>query len=257
MKRKQLFEFIDFEQTPDFVRDAITDYLYLIQKIIRMQKLISPKMVKVLDRSKQKVIYDLCSGGGGPMPLVLNEIRENYDKDISLVMTDLFPNEKAAAQFNQLENVSYDVNPVDATNMPDDFLGMRSMLLSFHHMPQDLAEKILADAFEKRQAICIFEITRNSFIAAGGMLFIPIIAMLLTPFTKPGLKELFFTYIIPINPIVFMWDGFASCFRTYSKEEMKEMTSQLQSDDYQWEIGDLRHPLLPYRLPYLIGSPCK
>ncbi len=255
MKRKQHFEIIDLPQTPEFIRDAITNFLYLIQKILMFKKIITPRMIEVFKKTGQTEIYDLCSGGGGAMPMVLDDLRKNYSSDIRLCMTDLFPNLKAAEHFNAIENIRYLVDSVDATNVPESFQGVRTMLLGFHHMPEYLAQGILEDAFNKRQPIAIFEITNNTLPAWLGMIFLPIAAFLLMPFTKPDWKQLLFTYVIPVIPLVFWWDGTVSCLRTYSKAEMAAMTKHLAAADYQWDIGYVWHPMLPYRVPYLVGCP--
>jgi len=63
--------------------------------------------------------------------------------------------------------------------------------------------------------------------------------------------------LIPVIPLFIFWDGLVSCLRCYSQDELKEMTSNLAADDYQWEIGGLDVPGVPFNGVYAIGSPTR
>ena len=63
-----------------------------------------------------------------------------------------------------------------------------------------------------------------------------LMTLLMTPFVRPlTWKQIVFTYIIPIIPICYAWDGQASLPRTYSFEDLKEFTKDL-NNQYTWEI---------------------
>ena len=36
---------------------------------------------------------------------------------------------------------------------------------------------------------------------------------------------------------------------------LRAMTRDLQRDDYRWELGQVRHPILPTKVTYLFGLP--
>ena len=40
-----------------------------------------------------------------------------------------------------------------------------------------------------------------------------------------------------------------------SVEEQRGLTAGLETEGYRWESRCLRHILVPYRFPYLIGQP--
>ena len=48
-----------------------------------------------------------------------------------------------------------------------------------------------------------------------------------------------------------------SVLRTYTPEELREMTRDLQAEGYRWEIGELAVKGVPVKVPYLIGVPLK
>jgi hypothetical protein len=64
---------------------------------------------------------------------------------------------------------------------------------------------------------------------------------------------LLLTYVIPVAPLVVLFDGIVSCLRTYTKEELLELTSGLGGSDYVWQLGVERVAGQP--LTWLSGAP--
>ncbi len=87
------------------------------------------------------------------------------------------------------------------------------------------------------------------------MIFSPLSVIFTTPFIKPfKIGRIVFTYLIPILPILIMWDGIISCFRTYSVKEMNELVNLLhQADTYDWQIGKKGNRAI--KILHLIGTP--
>jgi hypothetical protein len=130
------------------------------------------------------------------------------------------------------------------------------MFASFHHFRPEAARAILRDAFEQRRPICIFEGTSRTPGAIASAVLIPFLVLVLTPLVKPvSWVQIFFTYLVPILPLVIFWDGLVSQLRTYSVEELEELTRDLESPEYQWEAGLIEIPRLPAGVPYLVGRP--
>jgi hypothetical protein len=75
--------------------------------------------------------------------------------------------------------------PVDATSVPPEFAGARTMFLSFHHHPPERARAILRDAFDKRIGIGVFEITARKPALLLGSLLIPLVVLIVTPMVRP------------------------------------------------------------------------
>ena len=80
--------------------------------------------------------------------------------------------------------------------------------------------------------------------------------LVLMPFARPfRWAYLVFSYVIPIVPLLLMWDVIVSNLRIYRPAQMRELTADLRAPDYAWEIGSIRLFGLPIALPYLIGRP--
>ena len=260
MKRIQLFEFEDLSWFPNGIRICMTRYIVTIHKILGTAPILADLVKKALHKNPSNQIVDLCSGSGGPMPDVLDIItsEENY-KDTHLILTDLYPNGKAASKINQKvdDRIRYRTEPLDASNVGEDLPGLRTMICSMHHMPPRIAKGILKDAKDSGQPICIYEISDNSFPKWLWWIAIPtniIMVLLLTPFIRPmSFNQLIFTYIIPILPLAIAWDGAVSNARTYTLEDMDILLEGLEGPDYTWEKKTIKGK--GGRKLYLMGIP--
>jgi hypothetical protein len=68
--------------------------------------------------------------------------------------------------------------------------------------------------------------------------FVATMALLLTPFVRPlSFRQLFFTYVIPLVPLFYAWDGAASVPRVYGRDDLDELLGDMRIDDYVWETG--------------------
>ena len=87
-----------------------------------------------------------------------------------------------------------------------------------------------------------------------GVLPMPLRVLVVTLFIRPfRWSRLFWTYVLPVVPIVLWWDSVVSVLRVYSVQELRELTAGL--GQYQWDIGTLRGRPLPIPITYLIGVP--
>lgn len=255
MKRIHLFEFGDQEWFPSFLRNYLTDFLQYLSNKSRLYQPILPLLTQKLKDNNVNNIIDLASGGGGAL-LWLNQELQKEIPNLTIVLTDYYPNIAAFERTRQLaSNFEYIPTAVDALNVPAHLQGFRTQFLSFHHFRPDDAQKILQNAVNQRASIGIFEGQDRSFLSVVAMLFSPLTVLLVTPFIRPfSFLRILFTYLIPIVPICVWWDGVVSSFRTYSVAEMQALVTVLDnSSSYDWEIGEKKGKL--NKILYLIGTP--
>ncbi|MEZ4932986.1 MAG: hypothetical protein R2788_12820 [Saprospiraceae bacterium] len=134
--------------------------------------------------------------------------------------------------------------------------GFRTQFLSFHHLLYEDAKQILQNAVDAKMPIAIFEIQeRNSGNYVLKNMFSPIMVLLTAPFIRPfSIGRLVFTYLIPIVPFFILWDGVVSVLRTYTLDEMKQMTTELKTcTHFKWEIEKIKDG--PITVIYLLGYP--
>lgn len=258
-KRIQFIELEDLNSTPQILKDYMRDFLYRGHETSPFGKAWASKIDATLPKGKRIEILDLCSGSGGPLPIVTSYLKEVRGEEVEAHMTDLHPNQQAGAFVEKtFPEIKFHKEPLDARKVPGNFKGkLRTMFCSFHHIPPTEAQAILKSAFEDRSPICVFETTKNT-AAMKLIMILTIIPMVLiqTLFIKPfRLSRILLTYVFPILPLMIFWDGLVSSMRTYSVEEMKFLTKDLQAEDYAWEIGEMEVPGIPFKFPYLIGKP--
>lgn len=259
MRRFHLFEFEDQSWFPALIRDAGTAYLELVARLAGHGEALAPVLSRALQRAHENRIVDLCSGGSGPLPTALAIIADREGRTIRATLTDLYPNRKAFERMSQ-DNpaITAKFEAIDATSVPDDLKGLRTIFSGLHHFRPAKAKEILASAVEDRASIAIFEIIARHPLALFGMFLAPLMALILVPFLRPfRLGWIPLTYLVPIIPFYIFWDGLVSCLRCYSQDELREMTADLTSDDYQWEIEKLDLPVVPFKGVYVIGSPTR
>ena len=86
------------------------------------------------------------------------------------------------------------------------------------------------------------------------MIFSPISVLLTTPFIRPfHIGRIIFTYLIPVVPVLILWDGVVSSLRTYSVDEMNVLVSNLNNkENFNWEVGRVKSG--PTKILYLLGT---
>jgi hypothetical protein len=254
MRRVHLFEFTDLEWFPQVLRDAETAYLAASYRLLRSLPrawalVIAPQFTP----SEPPEILDLCSGSGGPVPAVIEEL-EKLGINARARLSDLYPNQ-APAQYNR---ITWIAEPLDASRVPANLTGVRTMFAGFHHFRPETAKAILENAFDQRRPICIFEAGSKTIPTLVSLLGVPVAVLLLMPFARPfRWVYLLFTYLIPILPFIVLWDGVVSWFRFYTPHMLRDMTAGLSAQDYRWESGSVKAPGVPSPLPYFIGRPVR
>lgn len=261
MRRRHLFEFEDQRWFPAFLRDAITDFLseaLVVGKQVYTPVL--PLLTKLLEQQGSSCIVDLCSGGSGPWPSLKRQL-DAKGIPASLVLTDKYPNVAAfrrAADTIDPRSVTFSTTSIDATDVPSTLRGVRTLFTSFHHLRPAVAKQVLADAFQQRCAIGVFEFTERRWaIVLSSIVLAPLFVVLSVPRHRPvRLSRLLATFVVPAVPLAGMWDSVVSNLRTYLPAELREMVADLNADDYAWEIGQLTDTSGP-PVTYLLGFPTR
>lgn len=259
MRRIQFIELHEQPWFPSTLRNEVTDALQCGLEILKAYASISTLLQRALVAARSRSIVDICSGSGGPW-LDLSEKLRGDPSGYSILLTDKFPNIAAFENFKaaSANGIDYYRSPVDATNVPAELDGFRTMFSSFHHFPPAQALAILQNAVDAKQGIGIFEVTSRTASAVAMMFLWFLTPFLFTPSIRPfRWSRVFYTYVIPIIPLVLLFDGLVSCFRTYQPRELRELIKDLAGPEYRWEIGEQSGVFGALPITYLIGYPCE
>jgi hypothetical protein len=264
MRRVHLFEWEDQPWLPRVFRDFITDHLrYTHNEAMRepVNLAIARHLASLLTRTRTSRIVDLCAGAGGPLPRIGRILVEDLSVPVEILITDRYPN---VAAFKQLEaqsggRIRARYESTSADDVPADLQGVRTLFTALHHFQPSQAKLILADAVRKRQPIAVFEPLERTarMVALVGLM------SFLRGFTHTArvgrltFQRFAVTYLLPLAPAIFAWDGSVSAMRTYTADELLALARSISIDGYEWEAGrfDVGGPYGLMPTTYLFGRP--
>jgi hypothetical protein len=236
----------------------MTDYLRYVITSLNFYQPIIPLIIEGLTQTNSNQIVDLCSGGGGAIERIQKNLLKQSDIDIKIVLTDKFPNKNAFVLIsgNTKGNISFSDTSVDASQVPPNLKGFRTIFSGFHHFDNNQAKSVLKNAVDAKCGIGIFDGGNRSILAVMGILvFQPIFFFLFTPLFKPfRFSRILFTYLIPIIPLCTIWDGVVSIIRLYSPGELLKIAHEVDNEKFYWTAGKKRSNF-GLMVTYLIGYP--
>lgn len=248
LPRLQLFEFNDLDWVGSDLRDTVVESLSRGLAWGRTLTGLVQPFAEFLEAAGTDSVLDLCAGAGGPAQILTQEFRRAGREPPELLLTDLFPRERAWQRLVAAEpRIKAHHAPIDASAIPGD-LGSgraRAIINAFHHFPPNLAERILADAVRSRAPIWVSEpFERNPLMFLS---FAPfgLAALLANPVLTPERtlgKAVLSWGVLPLTLGISAWDGFVSTLRAYEHPELLEMVRPF-SADYRWELGTYRYAL--------------
>jgi hypothetical protein len=244
MKRIQLFEFEDFNWLPGPIRAGITNLIVVFHHLMKSRDVLSSLILSIREKRSFDQIVDMGSGSGGIMPEVQEKLKSE-GTDLRLLLSDLHPSPQIVRRYEEdaKKDIQYWPESINATDLGKAPEGLKTMVNCFHHMPPNVAKEILRSAQENDQSLMIFEIAENKIPTLLWWLFLPvslviliIMSLFMTPFVRPLTPaQLFWTYIIPVIPIIYAWDGQASLVRTYTFDDIESLLPE-PSETYVWHM---------------------
>ena len=266
VKRVHVPEVEDMSWFPSVLRESMTNLIVVFARKMGVIPVLGSLASRALKQSGQGRIVDLGSGSGGSMPEVIDSVRRDPETShVELVMTDKFPSRQAIERFDDPARpyLHYARASVDATDLAAAPAGLKTMVNCFHHMRPPQARAILESAQRSRQPILIYELADNAVPFGVWLAFLPlglalvfVMALFLTLWVRPlTLRQLVFTFVIPLVPLFYAWDGQASLPRIYTLADLDELLAPLSSPDYRWEKGYAMTEHGKKKGIYLLGMP--
>ena len=253
MQRQRWFEIHDQPWFPRFLRDEVTAALEAMWASNRTYHPIAARLRDALAQAGAERVVDLCSGGGGPWPVLRDEVADG--RPLEVCLTDMYPNTSAMLRaMGTNSEITARTVPVDAQHVPEFLDGFRTIFSSFHHFDPEAARAMLADAFVHHEGIAVFEAARRTAGTLLAMTAVPFLAFRNALTARPvRARRILWSCVVPVVPAMLWIDGVLSCLRSYSLEDLRELTEGLSAPDYAWEVGEEGGRLVAIR--YLIGTP--
>src|SRR5262245_46058525 len=194
-------------------------------------------------------VLDLCSGSGGP----LVDLHPHLCAE-KFTLSDRFPQPPRTVALPRGPRLRLLGEPLDARDVPPKPGACRTIFSSFHHFDARDARRILESAVEARAPIAVFEFTERRFTRLWRLVLAPLLVWIDTWRMRPrGWARLFWTYVVPVMPLIYTWDATVSHLRTYSTAQLRALTTGLGG--HSWDVGTLPEDGRPTRILYLVGLP--
>ena len=220
-----------------------------------LHKPIADRLARLLAATGTEDVLDIASGGGGPIWAVYRQLSDS-GVNLRVTLTDKFPNLSAFAYLNEISDggIGFVEEPVDATAIPSELEGVRTLCASAHHFLPETLTAILQDAVDQRQPIAIFDFNAPPAPPPPWLFLLgtPPGVLLASPFIRPfRWSRMFWTFVL-LLPLLILWDTQVTALRLYSVGQLEEIVGGLRPNDYKWEIGS--EPF-PNSITYAVGYP--
>ena len=223
--RVQSFEFGDQAWVPEFYHSVLRDFMGALYKAFGHHKLWTQAILDLCENNPNKTIKDPCAGSGHVNLMIRTALPASFTGSFELSDLMIEKNIEFAKQINALKDsgISYKLQPTDATKSTPEDHSPKLFINSFHHFDHDQVGQILKHNAENGNDILILEYCRKSPDSLIAMFFGPVLFLLFLPFIwnrKNRLPCVLFTYLLPLIPLMLLWDGIISCLRTYSAKDL-------------------------------------
>jgi len=226
MRRLHLFEFGDQTWVPKIFRKYLHELLQY--QVCRFYRPIIPILLDWIKTNNIDKVTDLASGKGGPWPYLIHEIQKEIPS-FQLELSDINP--------YPIEGLEYNPNIVDLRNPASIPKGALTIFTGFHHLKPTEVEVFLNTVSNNNQPLFMADFVERKPLKILGMILSPVVVLIDTVRIKPfSFLRILFTYLIPMIPLMYMWDGAISHARAYSISELNKYASNLESTDYVFEF---------------------
>lgn len=227
MKRKQVFQFTIQKWYPAFLRRDMYEFMTWFVGKVNAAKPFLPVLEEGLQHAPAKRMINL--------EMYLGVGFDTVRKDI-------------AAEVNVVD--------MPLTNFNTSQPGVYTFVNSFHHLKPDAARHYMREISKSGNAVVVVEGNNDSLWQVVGMtVFVPLTIIFSAPFVKPfRITRLIFTYLIPVQPIITMVDGFLALFKLYNPKDMDELVSTIDTQNYTWKTAKAPNGR-GGKIMYLVGYP--
>ena len=234
LSRQELGFLGEVPESPERIRSHLQDYLAFLTRLVPSSlSIFSSRLHWAMQSCQQKRLVMVGRGAEGVALELTRTMAAQERYPIILQQT------------------------LDDSGFCHEMEGFQLYFNRFHRLHPRQAREALSQCVTQRKGVAVAEWVSRS----GSGLLIVILATVAMPFLTPffapvSFRRYFFTYLLPLYPVIFFWGGCVSCFRAYSPSELEELVSPFRNSDYQWEVGGA--PFLKiFSLRYLIGYPQK
>ncbi len=230
-KRKHWAEFGDQQWMSGWIREGYLDCLNFGLRVGGQFRQLHTVFADWTKRNEHLPILDLGSGGGGPIETMLREAHRSRTRLPQIFLSDLHPSVDHYARLSSAfssQQLSFISQPVSATQTAHLQFTLRSLCATFHHFRPETARDVIRDALTCGRSLLIVEPLQRDLRHLLLVLLSGPFAYMLAPLfaSRWSWRKFLFTSIVPILPLMVMWDGVVSVLRTYTASEIKSLVPE-------------------------------
>jgi hypothetical protein len=126
-------------------------------------------------------------------------------------------------------------SPIDFSK-PHTWEANTTLFLSgtLHHVPSAARSEVFAALVRSAERVMVFEPLRKTVLSVLFVFgsIVPAIVLPARLIHRPGrFRRLVWCWLLPVAPVMFLWDGFVSCLRMWTKDEWQLVLNGLASTD--------------------------
>ena len=241
--RRHAFEFGDQSWMKGAWRAAYLDCLNFGLRVGGQFRPVHKAYSAWAQRAGAGTVLDLGSGGAAPIETLILGARADGNAMPKIVLSDLFPSAahyEAMKQRLGAEAIDYVSEPVSALKVDRPDLPARSICSTFHHFRPDDARALVEDAIRNGSGLFILEPLQRNLRHFLLVLLSGPFAYMLAPFfaRRFSVFSLLFCTLLPIIPLMVMWDGCVSALRMYTPDEIRAMIPEELRTKVDVETGE-------------------
>lgn len=227
----KLKELEDFDWFPTLLRKYQMEFIGILASQFGFYKKVAQMIKSDMTSHKITKIMDLCSGSGLPAMYIHQEIQ---DSNVHSELSDKYPQ-----QIQGTVGLSYLSKPCDVFDIQMKSEVYYTMYNAFHHFEPKDQQKIIQNALDNHAHLKIVEIVQPTLLnfmsitlasTAGVWLFCPWIR----PFEW---KRLLLTYLLPINVLTVMIDGYITILKSKTANQYKAFLNQTFRNDDRIKVS--------------------
>jgi len=218
---------------PALWRDQLTDFLSFFNIHSGTYRPALKRMRDILgDENVPSVYTDLCAGCGLYDWHFARKLSRDLGRDLRVRLTDLYPSYR---QWKEIADLSGGMaepveRPLSAPEAIRRFEGLHVMFSGLHHFSPEEIEEMIRSAVENGRTLAFFDYSRRNRLLLEALLMpasLPFMILTAPLVWKFSWKRLFFTWIVPVLPLLLFIDGWLSRLRAYRTDELRKILEKI------------------------------
>ncbi len=241
MKFPHLFEFMDQPWIPASLAATLREILSCgnARPFRPYYNWVADEVARLIRTEGYENVVEL-GAGTAPISRLLAQ-RSDID-GVRLIVCDSRPDAETYADLkNKYQGrIVPELAPVDFSQ-PRKWPPKTLVFLSgtFHHVPEAARAGVLNTLTNSADAVMIVEPLRKTLLSLG-FVFLSVVPAVLLPLwylNRPGrLRRFFWCWLVAVAPLMFCWDGIASCLRMWSDCDWKANSQRCLGEERRCEI---------------------